>query len=107
MRGAGLANLDAAPSLAFSSPASRQSSLARPAPLIKGDTIGVVAPSYAPYPAWLSRGVQAMEEAGYRILLESEVQRERRFHQREDEQRAESLMKMWSNPDVKAVIAAT
>jgi muramoyltetrapeptide carboxypeptidase len=48
-----------------------------------------------------------MEEAGFRILLESEVERERRFHQREDEQRAESLMRMWSNPDVKAVIAAT
>src|SRR5947207_931724 len=98
---------DGAPSLAFPSATSRQSGLARPAPLIKGDTIGVVAPSYAPYPAWLSRGVQAMEEAGYRILLESEVQRERRFHQREDEQRAENLMKMWSNPEVKAVIAAT
>src|SRR2546429_1153503 len=98
---------DGAPSLAFPSAGSRQSGLARPAPLIKGDTIGVVAPSYAPYPAWLSRGVQAMEESGYRILLESEVQRERRFHQREDEQRAENLMKMWSNPEVKAVIAAT
>lgn len=98
---------DGAPSLAFSSAASRQSGLARPAPLQKGDTIGVVAPSYAPYPAWLSRGVKAMEEAGYRIILESEVERERRFHQREDEQRAENLMKMWSNPEVKAVIAAT
>ena len=48
-----------------------------------------------------------MEEAGYNVILESEVGRERRFHQREDEQRAESLMRMWSNPDVKAVIAAT
>src|SRR5438105_9927084 len=102
-----LASTDGAQSHTFTSAAPRQSGLARPAPLIKGDTIGVVAPSYAPYPAWLSRGVQAMEEAGYRILLESEVQRERRFHQREDEQRAENLMKMWSNPEVKAVIAAT
>ena len=81
--------------------------LSRPAPLVKGDTIGVVAPSYAPTPAWLLRGVQMMEEAGFKVLLEAEVERERRFHQREDEQRAESLMKMWSNPEVKAVIAAT
>src|SRR2546423_6297095 len=100
-------SIDGAPSLPFTSAASRQSGLARPAPLVKGDTIGVVAPSYAPYPAWLSRGVRAMEEAGFRIILESEVEKERRFHQREDEQRAESLMKMWSNPDVKVVIAAT
>src|SRR5436190_1405868 len=101
------APIDGAPSLAFTSTASRQPGLARPAPLEKGDTIGVVAPSYAPHGAWLLRGVSAMEEAGYRVLLESEVERERRFHQAEDEQRAESLMKMWSNPDVKAVIAAT
>ncbi len=103
-----IAPIDGAPSLAFtSSAASRQSGLARPAPLQKGDTIGVVAPSYAPQPAWLLRGAKAMEEAGYNVILESEVERERRFHQREDEQRAESLMKMWGNPDVKAVIAAT
>jgi muramoyltetrapeptide carboxypeptidase len=48
-----------------------------------------------------------MEEAGFKVILEAEVERERRFHQPEDEQRAEHLMKMWSNPDVKAVIAAT
>src|SRR5947209_7506657 len=102
-----IAPIDGAPSLAFTSAASRQSGLARPAPLQRGDTIGVVAPSYAPYSAWLFRGAKAMEEAGYNLILQSEVERERRFHQREDEERAESLMKMWSNPEVKAVIAAT
>ena len=85
----------------------RPPGLSRPAPLVKGDTVGVVAPSYAPTPAWILRGVQMMEEAGFKVLLEAEVERERRFHQREDEQRAESLMKMWSNPEVKVVIAAT
>jgi muramoyltetrapeptide carboxypeptidase len=98
---------DGASSLAFSSAASRQPGLAKPPRLLRGDTIGVVAPSYAPHSAWLLRGAKAMEEAGYNVILESEVEKERRFHQREDEQRAESLMKMWSNPDVKAVIAAT
>ena len=101
------ASINGASSLGFSSTASRHLGLARPAPLQKGDTIGVVAPSYAPHGAQLLRGVAAMEAAGYKVLLESEVERERRFHQREDEQRAESLMKIWSNPDVKAVIAAT
>src|SRR5947207_15236134 len=102
-----IAPIDGAPTLPFSSAASRQSGLAKPAPLRKGDTIGVVAPSYAPQAAWLFRGAKAMEEAGYKVILESEVERERRFHKREDEQRAENLMKIWSNPDVKAVIAAT
>src|SRR3954466_6859282 len=98
---------DGAPPLPFSSSASRQPGLAKPAPLQKGDTIGVVAPSYAPHGTWLLRGAQTMEQAGYKVLLESEVEKERRFHQREDEQRAQNLMAMWSNPDVKAVIAAT
>jgi len=48
-----------------------------------------------------------MEEAGYNVVLEAEVEKERRFHHREDEQRAENLMKMWSDPSIKAVIAAT
>jgi muramoyltetrapeptide carboxypeptidase len=102
-----IASVDGASSLPFPSASQRQSGLAKPAPLQKGDTIGVVAPSYAPYSAWLQRGVKAMEEAGFNVRLEAEVERERRFHQREDEQRAENLMKMWSDPDVKAVIAAT
>lgn len=95
--------------LNLTAPAStpRLPGLSRPAPLVKGDTIGVVAPSYAPSATWLLRGAQKMEEAGFKVILEDRVERERRFHQREDEQRAESLMRMWSNPDVKAVVAAT
>lgn len=106
-----VAPADSSPSfgLSLSAPASapRPMGLTRPAPLVKGDTIGVVAPSYAPTPSWLLRGAQRMEEAGFKVILEDQVERERRFHQREDEQRAESLMKMWSNPEVKAVVAAT
>jgi muramoyltetrapeptide carboxypeptidase len=104
------ASSDSASSFAFNLPAStsvRQPGLSRPAPLVKGDTIGVVAPSYAPTPDWLLRGAKVMEEAGFNVLLEQDVGRERRFHHREDEQRAERLMEMWSNPEVKAVIAAT
>ncbi|HJQ11929.1 MAG TPA: LD-carboxypeptidase [Gemmatimonadaceae bacterium] len=106
-----IAPIDSASSYAFSPAASisapRPIGLSRPAPLVKGDTIGVVAPSYAPTPDWLLRGAKVMEEAGFKVILEPDVDRERRFHHREDEQRAESLMKMWSNPEVKAVIAAT
>jgi muramoyltetrapeptide carboxypeptidase len=48
-----------------------------------------------------------MEDAGYKVLLCDEVDRFRRFQQREDERRAENLMRVWLNPHVKAVIAAT
>lgn len=79
----------------------------RPPPLAKGDTIGIVAPSYAPHGGWLLRGVKAMEEAGYAIVLEPEIERVRRFQQHEDKKRADNFMAMWLNPEVKAVICGT
>jgi muramoyltetrapeptide carboxypeptidase len=99
-----MAPIDSAP---FIPAIARPPGLIRPAPLVEGDTIGVVAPSYAPHNEWLLRGAKAMEDAGYKIILCPEVERPRRFQQREDERRAENLMRVWLNPDVKAVIAAT
>ena len=57
----------------------RSPGLSRPAPLVKGDTIGVVAPSYAPQPGWLHRGAKAMEAAGYKVIMCGEIDRFRRF----------------------------
>ena len=81
--------------------------LSRPPALLKGDTIGVVAPSYAPRPGWLSRGVKALERAGYSVILDSELSTLRRFQRAEDERRAENFMGMWLEPRVKAVIGGT
>ncbi|MFL5612776.1 MAG: LD-carboxypeptidase [Gemmatimonadaceae bacterium] len=81
--------------------------LLRPAPLTKGDTIGVVAPSYSPRVGWLTRGVKALERAGYTVLLDPEITTLRRFTRAEDERRAENFMGMWLDPRVKAVIGGT
>ena len=102
-----MAPIDTAPSAPFHPPAIRSPGLLRPPPLLVGDTIGVVAPSYAPQPGWLLRGAKAMEEAGYKIILDSEIERFRRFQKREDERRAENLMAIWRNPEVKVVISGT
>ena len=79
----------------------------RPAPLRRGDTIGVVAPSYSPREGWLTRGVRALERAGYGVILDPELLTMRRFQRPEDERRAENFMAMWVNPEVKAVIGGT
>jgi len=102
-----MAPAESASSISFIPAITRPPSLIRPAPLVKGDTIGVVAPSYAAQQGWLLRGASAMEEAGYKVILCDEIGRFRRFQQREDERRAENLMGIWQNPDVKAVIAGT
>jgi len=44
--------------------------LLRPSAIVKGDTIGVVSPSYAPKLGWLQRGVRALERAGFTVLLD-------------------------------------
>ena len=81
--------------------------LLRPPAIAKGDTIGVVSPSYAPKLGWLQRGVRALERAGFNVMLDQDVERPPRFSRAEDKRRAESLMRMWVNPDVKAIIAST
>src|SRR5690349_17823943 len=81
--------------------------LLRPPALVKGETIGVVAPSYAPREGWLHRGVRALERAGYSVILDSEIGTMRRFERTEDERRAENFMGMWLDPRVKAVIGGT
>src|SRR5712671_6703675 len=101
-----MAPMESAPSPSFISPAAFPS-LLRPPPLSRGDAIGVVGPSYAPHGVSLRRGVKAMEDAGYRVILEPEIERFRRFHQNEDKKRAENLMAIWRDPDVKAVICCT
>jgi muramoyltetrapeptide carboxypeptidase len=81
--------------------------LIRPPPIAKGDVIGVVAPSYSPKPTWLHRGVKALERAGYGVVLDTEIDKLRRFSRGEDERRAENFMSIWLDPTVKAVIGGT
>ena len=101
-----VAPVESASSSSFISPAGSPA-LLRPPPLSRGETIGVVGPSYAPHGGALRRGVKAMEEAGYKVILEPDIERFRRFQQNEDRKRAENLMAMWRDPDVKAVICGT
>ncbi|MDQ3697760.1 MAG: LD-carboxypeptidase [Gemmatimonadota bacterium] len=81
--------------------------LLRPSALVRGDAIGVVAPSYAPRIGPLMRGVRALEHAGFTVVLDPEIEEARRFTRKQDEQRAESFMGMWLDPRVKAVMGGT
>jgi muramoyltetrapeptide carboxypeptidase len=81
--------------------------LLRPPAIVKGDTIGVVSPSYAPKHGWLSRGVKALERAGFSVRLDPEIEKLPRFTRAEDARRAETFMRMWLEPEVKAVVAST
>ena len=95
------------PQIVLASVPPRYTPLLRPTPILKGDTIGVVAPSYSPRLGWLTRGVKALERAGFNVLLDPEITTLRRFTRSEDERRAENFMGMWLDPQVKAVIGGT
>src|SRR6266852_3148686 len=87
-----MAPVESAPSIPFIPAITRPSSLIRPAPLVKGETIGVVAPSYAAQQGWLLRGASAIEEAGYTVILCDDIGRFRRFQPREDGRGPENLI---------------
>ena len=81
--------------------------LLRPKPLQKGDTIGIVASSYAPRARWLARGIRALERAGYGVIVDPELSTVRRYMRAEDERRAARFTEMWIDPRVDAVIGGT
>jgi muramoyltetrapeptide carboxypeptidase len=81
--------------------------LLRPKPLQKGETIGVVASSYAPRSGWLARGLRALERAGYGVIVDPELSTVRRYTRAEDERRAARFTEMWIDPRVHAVIGGT
>jgi muramoyltetrapeptide carboxypeptidase len=81
--------------------------LLRPKPLQKGDTIGIVASSYAPRPRWLARGIRALERAGYGVIVDPELSTVRRYTRAEDERRAARFTEMWIDPRVDAIISGT
>src|SRR5579859_5066803 len=81
--------------------------LQRPAAVVRGDTIGVVATSYSPKTGWLARGIRALEHAGFKVVLDPEIGDIRRFSRAEDQRRAENFMGMWLDPRVRCVIGGT
>ena len=81
--------------------------LLRPRPLQRGDTIGVVASSYAPRSGWLARGIRALERAGFGVIVDPDLTTVRRYTRAEDERRAARFTEMWIDPRVSAVIGGT
>jgi muramoyltetrapeptide carboxypeptidase len=81
--------------------------LLRPRPLQRGDTIGIVASSYAPRSGWLARGVRALERAGYGVIVDPELTTVRKYTRAEDERRAARFTEMWIDPRISAIIGGS
>ena len=81
--------------------------LVAPPVLRRGDTIGVAHSSYEPDEARLQRGVLALEEAGFHVVLDADILRPRKYSALEDERRAENFMGLWLDHRINGVIVGT
>jgi len=78
----------------------------KPAPLRRGDLIGIVAPAAAVDAAAVATGVHALEQLGFRVQVGSAVFRRAGYLAGRDRERLDDLVEMFRNPDVKAILAA-
>lgn len=76
----------------------------RPGPLLRrGDTIGVVAPGFAPSPAALRSGIRALERAGYIVRVGRHVHGLHGYFPAADRQRAEDFNDMVRDRSIHAI----
>lgn len=77
-----------------------------PEHLNAGDTIGIIAPSGPVDRELVRRGVRFLEEMGLRVKLGRNVFSKKQYLAGDDQKRAEDLMEMFADSEVKAIISA-
>jgi muramoyltetrapeptide carboxypeptidase len=80
--------------------------LIRPKKLKQGDLVGVVAPAGPVDPKDLETGLNVIRGMGFQPVLGRCLQNRKHFLAGEDEDRADDLMVMFQNPDIKAIFCA-
>src|SRR6185503_3952262 len=77
-----------------------------PPKLEPGMAIGIVAPASPLRPGKYERGLQFLQEAGYRVVLGEHTSESRGYLAGTDAQRASDVTAMFARPDVHAVFCA-
>jgi muramoyltetrapeptide carboxypeptidase len=81
-------------------------SLIKPPVLRIGDTIGIVAPASPVFePSDIREGVRTMEKLGFRVKLSKHIAAKWGYLAGSDQERAQDLMDMFTDPEVRAIIA--
>ena len=76
-------------------------------PLLKQDgTIGIVAPSRWPEPAWIKTGRTLLEKRGYKVVVHPQCSLKKGELAGGDQQRADALMDMFTDRTIDAIICA-
>lgn len=77
----------------------------KPAPLRRGDLVGIVAPGAAVDPAEVEGGVRVLEQAGYRVRVGAAVGRRAGYLAGTDAERLADLHAMFADEAVRAILA--
>ncbi|MFO7815975.1 MAG: LD-carboxypeptidase [Halanaerobiales bacterium] len=78
-----------------------------PAPLEKGDVIGVTAPSsgvQGVFSSKLDNAINKFEELGYKVIETESVRKQKKLVSASPQIRAEEFIELYNNQDVKAII---
>ncbi len=78
----------------------------KPAPLRRGDVIGVVSPAAAVDEGRLHAGVRVLEQAGFRVRLGAATLKKSGYLAGTDRERLADLDQMFQSADVKAIMAS-
>lgn len=77
----------------------------KPQALKKGDVIGIVSPASSPDDfSRIEKGVSYLESLGYRVKLGKHVYKRLGYLSASDDERAQDLNEMFSDPEVRAII---
>lgn len=79
----------------------------RPPALKRGNTIGIVAPSYPPDDDPLARGILALQRAGYKVIQDPDLMADRKYNRKQDRLAAEHFMEFWLRNDIDGIIVST
>ncbi len=85
---------------------SESKKLIRPKRLKEGDAVGVVAPAGPVDPEFLEKGLKILRRMKLKPVLGKHVFARRGYLAGKDGERADDLMSMFKNPDVKAILCA-
>jgi muramoyltetrapeptide carboxypeptidase len=81
----------------------------RPPRLRKGDTVGIVSPSWgggAEYPHRVERGVEYLESSGFRVRIAPHAMNSVGYVSDTAQNRASDIHAMFGDPEVRAIVAA-
>src|SRR5690242_1686926 len=78
----------------------------KPAPLRRGDVVGIIAPAGAVDEGRVHAGVRMVEAAGFRVRLGASTFKKSGYLAGTDAERIADLHAMFRDPDVTAIIAA-